>query len=150
MVDAYIKHATLTHDSSNTKLIEQLRIERDAKKKEVADQRTMIQAIQESLGAADLDALKQRDVVAVDQYRELLGELTKVEIQQIEMRTTLDQLRNARSEPTQNLDSDRLEVAIRDEFYRDPRWKRSRTSSIARRSFKKVPNGSPITSTTRR
>ena len=121
VVDAYLKNALLTHDTSNQKYIDHLKESRIEYAEKVATQRKVIQKLQDSIGEADVKVLRDRDVASIDQYKEMSTALTKVEIQRISERAKLDQLRNERVEPAQKFNPEDLKAKVIQEFYFEPR-----------------------------
>jgi succinoglycan biosynthesis transport protein ExoP len=120
VVEAYLKHAQATYDASTQKRIDQLKGTRDEQLAEVDRQRRLVEELHKNIGAANVDAIKDRNVASLDKYRQWSEQLTSVEIMRIAAKAKLDQLRDEKSLPARPQESEQIKLAVIDAFYADP------------------------------
>jgi capsular exopolysaccharide synthesis family protein len=120
VVDAYLKVASEDRDAWTQKQIDRLaeksreqQAEVDRRRKEVA----RLQHEQRAAGTAE----DRKNAAAVDTFRRLSEALTDVEILTIATRAKLDQLSGEKALPARGTERDRVEAAVTDLFYADPR-----------------------------
>ncbi|GAC1465112.1 MAG: hypothetical protein NVSMB9_04390 [Isosphaeraceae bacterium] len=121
VVAAYLQQAEATYDASTQKQIDKLKELYDGQVTTVNSQRKAVEELFKSLGAANIDAAKDRNSVSVESYRQFSEQLTHIEIMRIAARSKLDQLRNEKGLPQSIQDEEQLTAAISDAFYADPR-----------------------------
>jgi succinoglycan biosynthesis transport protein ExoP len=121
VVKAYLELAKDQYDGTNQKKIERLKEVLDTQKLKVDNGRKEVQALQQSIGSADVERLKNRNFASLDRYRQLSDQLTNVEIMRIAAKAKLDQLRNETPQTAHLQDDEAITQATAEEFYRDPR-----------------------------
>jgi capsular exopolysaccharide synthesis family protein len=119
VVKAYLDLAKDQYDGSNQKNIARLTEVRDKQQKKVEEARTDVQALQKTIGSADVERLKNRNFASLDRYRQLSEQLTNVEIMRIAAKAKLDQLRNEKPQTVRPQDDEAISQATAEEFYRD-------------------------------
>jgi succinoglycan biosynthesis transport protein ExoP len=123
VVGSYLKLAQTSYDASTQRQIDQFLKARDEQKEEVDRQRKVVEDMQKRIGAASVEAVKDRSTASLERYKQWSDQLTAVEIQTIAAKARLDQLRAERSLPaTRSPDEEEdMKNAVIDAFYADPR-----------------------------
>ena len=121
VVDAYVKRAVATYDSSTKERIEHLKKLQEEQSSEVDKQRKVVADLGERLDAGDVQAVKERNVTTLDAYRRFSEKLTDVEILRIAAKSRLDQLRNEKVVPARPDEEREVQDAVVTAFYNDPR-----------------------------
>jgi capsular exopolysaccharide synthesis family protein len=120
VVKAYLDLAKDQYDGTNQKKIVRLREVLETWKLKVDNGRNEVKALQQSIGSADVERLKNRNFASLDRYRQLSEQLTNVEIMRIAAKAKLDQLRNEKPPTVRPQDDEAIAQATAEEFYRDP------------------------------
>ena len=121
VVDAFVKNALFTYETSKKRQIEQLVETKETQSKEVARQRRLVETLTKTIGVASINAVKDRSVTTIEAYRRLSEELTNVEIMRIAGKARLEQLRYEKVAPPPPQDDAQLAQAVADAFNNDPR-----------------------------
>lgn len=121
VVDAYVKRAVATYDSSTKERIEHLRTLREEQSAQLDKQRKVVADLGQRLDAVDVAAVKAQNVTTLDAYRRWSEQLTNVEILRIAAKTRLDQLRDEKVIPPRPGDEAEVRDAVVGAFYNDPR-----------------------------
>jgi capsular exopolysaccharide synthesis family protein len=121
VVDAYWKSASDTNDEEVTAKLKQLEGAREAKSIEVTQKRSEIKALQERNGNVDLQGVKDRNLVTVEEYRQLSNELLRVQIEINKAEAQLAQLQN--EQPAGPEERQFTEDDLTHLFYSDPKVK---------------------------
>ena len=91
---------------------------RDARNREVEQRRAEIVALATKLGAVDSARARDRDAVALEQYKTLSNQLLQTDLELMATQSRLDQLRERSQSP--DLDPGKLDAAVIAAFYADP------------------------------
>ena len=94
VVEAYMKSAGDANNEDADKKMEQLEEARRDKKREVDQKRAEIKDQQNKLGQFDLAAIKERNSVSFEEYRQLSSELLRVQFEIVKAEAQLAQIQN--------------------------------------------------------
>lgn len=120
VVDAFLTLASEQYDGSNQKKIERLTDAYKVQKQKVESVRKEIESLHQTIGSADVERIKNRNVASLDRSRQLNEQLTNVEIMRISAEAKLDQLRREKPRSFDPQDDAAVQQAVTDEFYADP------------------------------
>lgn len=118
--DAFLQYAETTYDASTQKKINQFKEMEKEQQEEVNRQRKIVDDFQKRIGLADEKALKDRNTTSIEAYKRLSEELTSVKIRRITTQAKLDQLRNDKVGPIQEIDGEQLDTLLTEAFYAEP------------------------------
>lgn len=121
VVTAYLTIANEGQDEATQQKIRQFKTVQEERKADLAKQRKMLEELNDKVGAANEEALKNRNLTTLDAYRRWTEQLTEVEIKRIAAKSKLDQLRNEKSTLPRGADEETIKQAVIDAFYADPR-----------------------------
>jgi succinoglycan biosynthesis transport protein ExoP len=119
VVDAYVKQAQDTNYDETDQKIKQLEEARLEKEKEVLQRRNAIKEQRRITGQYDLQSVKDRTSVSVDEYRALSNELMRVQIEIVKAEAQLAQLQA--EQPASEAVREFTEADLTRLFYSDKR-----------------------------
>ncbi len=118
VVDAYLEQAQNTYDTATKKRIILLRETRDEEAKNLHNARSYLEKITTEYGVSDAESLKNKNLTSVEIYKRWSESLTGVQIDVIQCKARLNQLRASKEVP-QPQASDQVDLAISDLFLAD-------------------------------
>jgi len=121
VVEAFLKHAQGSFEGVTVKRVEQLKVNIDSQEAEVRKQRDKVVALQRRLGAADVSAVRDQNVLTLDAYKQFSEQLATVEIMRIAEQAKLDSLRDALGQPARPPDEAQVREAVAEAFFDDPK-----------------------------
>jgi capsular exopolysaccharide synthesis family protein len=120
VVEAFLKIASETYDTSTKAQIERLGETQKEKGAEVERRRKEVQSLRNQLKQAGM-VDKGKNEAAVDAFRQVNDALTRTSLRLIEVKAKLDQLRNEKAMPRRNLDDKQTLELVYDAFFAHPR-----------------------------
>ena len=119
VVDAYLAQAQQTYDTATEKRIKLLKETRDEEAVNLHKAREYLEKLTNELGDSAIASIKDKNVTSMNAYQRLSESLTAVQIDVIQSKAKLNQLRAGKEAPQQQ-PPDQVNVAINDLFSIQP------------------------------
>lgn len=120
VVAAFLKK-TAREDGEIVKKGERLREARDRRETEVTARRAEVVALAGRLGAVDTARARDRDAVALEQYKVLSNQMLRTDLELMEAQAKLDRAQAAGRQPADaDRDRGKIDAAVVTAFYADP------------------------------